>query len=80
MKKQEDGFLIGFLSVLFLCFSIFLLLEERKKRHNKVFKKIADDLDRGFELDAENLKGDWLNIQHDFNVSYDKLKKEYSYE
>ena len=80
MKKQEEGFLIGFFSAMFVMFSIFLLFEEYKKRNNKVFKKIADDLDRGFELDAENLKGDWLNIQHDFNVSYDKLKKEYSYE
>ena len=76
MKKQENGFLIGG----FLIFSFFLLLEEHKKRNNKVFKKIADDLDRGFELDAENLKGDWLNIKHDFDVSYDKLKKEYNYE
>ena len=80
MKKQEDDFLIGFFSAAFAMFSIFLLFEEQKKRNNKVFKKIADDLDRGFELDAENLKGDWLNIQHDFDVSYDKLKKEYSYE
>ena len=76
MKKQEDGFLIG----VFLIFSFFLLFEEHKKRNNKVFKKIADDLDRGFELDAENLKGDWLNIKRDFDVSYDKLKKEYNYE
>jgi hypothetical protein len=80
MKKQEYAFLIGFISAMFLFFSFFLLLEEQKKRNKKTFKKIADDLDRGFELDAENLKSDWLNIKHDFDISYDKLKKEYHYE
>ena len=80
MKKQEYGFLEGFFAGMFIAFSLFLIFNEHKKRSNKAIKQIADNLDNGFELDAENLKGDWLNLKHDFDFSYETLKKEYSYE
>ncbi len=56
-------------------FNIFPDLKKRQEKSFMKFIKIKMNINRGFDVDKENLTKDWQNIYSDFDKSLKKLQQ-----
>ena len=76
MKNSEDDFVVGLLTGLFLAVGIAYLLEEQRKQQYRL-NQLQQNLNRGFELDQQNLLSDWNNVYSDVKKGYELEKQNY---
>ena len=75
MNSDKENIFISFLLGFFFGITFFSYLEKRKKRAIDL-KKIKNNLDKGFQIDTENLHNDWQHIYYDLDKSYKKIKED----
>jgi type II secretory pathway pseudopilin PulG len=77
--SHKDSFILGLLSSFFLGAIMYSYKRSEKQREfEKQIKLLTEQLDKGFEMDKENIESDWSNIASDLRKSYTKISDEYS--
>ena len=74
MKKSNDDFWTGLFTGLFIGAGIAYLLEEERKQQ-QLLNRMKQNLNRGFELDQQNLLSDWNNVYSDVRKGFEIEKR-----
>ena len=76
MSNRKENIILSFL-LGFFDIAIFSVIYYKKKERRVIkFNKIKDELDKGFEVDIQNIQNDWQHIYFDLNKSFKKLKQD----
>jgi len=77
MSNRKENIILSFLLGFLAGIAIFSVIYYKKKERRVIkFNKIKDELDKGFEVDIQNIQNDWQHIYFDLNKSFKKLKQD----